>query len=170
MNRIFSFGLKHKGKIFIAIAVILILFVAFHSFNNIEKRFEKIHCEATPCTDSLCLHWNDSLQRCGTADALFNEAQRTKNERLFQANDSLHTLLLATIAKEDSLIAQYISHTNKLEEQIKTVDIYSHRLKKIEVLDSLFLKLRTEEYLNLEKIHNERIRQLKLSKPIFQHF
>ena len=144
--------------------------ISFFFFNNIEKHFERIRCEATPCTDSLCLNWNDTLKRCGTADALFYEIQRKKNERLYRANDSLHKLLLATIAKEDSLIDRYISYTNKIEEQIKAVDVYAYRLRKIEVLDSLFLRLKSEEFLNLERIRNERIRQQKQLKRMLQHF
>lgn len=170
MNKFKSFIVKYKRKITAILVVVFIIIISFFFFNNVEKSFERIRCEATLCTDSLCLIWNDSLKRCGTAGALFYETQRRENERLYRVNDSLHKLLLTTIAKEDSLIDQYVSYTNKIEEQIKAVDIYTYRLRKIEMLDSLFFRLKSEEFLNLERIRNERIRQQKQFKLIFQLF
>lgn len=33
-------------------------------------------CNRTPCTDSLCMHWNKSIKRCGTSAALLKEQDR----------------------------------------------------------------------------------------------
>ena len=33
-------------------------------------------CNRTPCTDSLCMHWNKSIERCGTSAALLKEQNR----------------------------------------------------------------------------------------------
>ena len=143
----------------VAIAVIVVLGVFF---DTIEKKIERIHCEATPCTDSLCLHWNDSLNRCGTAEALFREIQLKRNEKEKHVNDSLHNLLLAAIKKEDSLITQYTLYTNRVEEQIKAIDIYSKILKKNEMLDSIFNRLRGQELMILEKKRKELIKPNRL--------
>lgn len=33
-------------------------------------------CNRTPCIDSLCMHWNKSIKRCGTSAALLKEQDR----------------------------------------------------------------------------------------------
>lgn len=62
--------------------VLIILIVNFLSAcDDYEEKLQRERCEATPCTDSLCLHWNSILKRCGTEIALLNEHKRVSLER-----------------------------------------------------------------------------------------
>ena len=102
----------------------LLLFFFIIGCENINKPVEKIFslknekekCEKTPCTDSICLHWNVSLQRCGTESALVKELDRKKK------SDSLLIL-----SKDSIKIQKY-----QLE-QIK---------KDLEIIDSLNREIR----------------------------
>ena len=162
MNPDQSCSPQKKLLIALIFVIVFVFILGYNFFDVIEKKIERIHCEATPCTDSLCLHWNDSLNRCGTAEALFREIQLKRNEKEKQVNDSLHNLLLAAIKKEDSLITQYTLYTNRVEEQIKAIDIYSKILRKNEMLDSIFNRLRGQELMILEKKRKELIKPNRL--------
>jgi len=69
----------------------------------------KKRCEATPCMDSLCLHWNPELKRCGTSVALNVEWRIKKQEQigyLSKENDSLEKEVKYLKQKNDSLLSQ----------------------------------------------------------------
>lgn len=70
--------------------------------NMLRKR-----CEATPCMDSLCLHWSPELKRCGVPAALIVEYYLKNKERvenISEENDSLKKELSILKYQNDSLL------------------------------------------------------------------
>jgi hypothetical protein len=63
------------------LTISILFFVGCESINEtFGQKTAKEKCDETPCTDSLCLHWNDLLQRCGTETAFVKELTRKKVE------------------------------------------------------------------------------------------
>lgn len=109
----------------------LFLFVGcdFIDNNFTPTKTLKEKCEETPCTDSLCLHWDDVIQRCGTYSALTKERLRKKKDL-------------------EDIFAYYtdstqIQHLKEIQEQIKISDSTYHeiinQLKKNN-LDSIYFQ------------------------------
>ena len=97
----------------------------------------KKKCNETPCTDSLCLHWDAVLERCGTASALAKERARKKIEE--------DSLLL--IYKDGVINQQRIKEFRQIEVDFKTIDSLSQNILRLvdknkKRADSIWLKSR----------------------------
>lgn len=61
--------------------ILLSVLAILTSCHENEGLSRKEQCLRTPCTDSLCLIWDDQLERCGTPAALSNEKQRISPDK-----------------------------------------------------------------------------------------
>ena len=102
-------------KVFI-IAISILFFVGCESIDKIfSQKNAKEKCEKTPCTDSVCLHWNDSLQRCGTDSALVKELIRKRK------SDSL------LILSKDSITIQR-QQLEQIKKDLETIDCLNREI------------------------------------------
>ena len=124
-------------KVFI-IAISILFFVGCESIENkFGQKSAKEKCEETPCTDSLCLHWDDSLQRCGTESALIKEKIRMKREIAYIFN----TIEDSTEIKQLESINKYLELKDSLTNEV---------LKKLkenkEKTDSIYFQMRMNNF------------------------
>lgn len=120
-------------KAFILVISILFFMGCESVQNSFSQKSAKEKCEETPCTDSLCLHWSDSLQRCGTESALMKEQDRKKSEivYMFKAiEDSAEIKQLESInkylEKKNSLMKEIL---NKLKENKENTDSIYYQIR-----------------------------------------
>ena len=62
-----------------------IFFVSVFTACTDESSIRREECLKTPCTDSLCLIWDNTIKRCGTPTALYNETKRLKGDNVESA-------------------------------------------------------------------------------------
>ena len=117
-----------KFKIY---AIIVSSFFLMGCFNEYDEAYQKKRCEATPCLDSLCMHWSYELKRCGTEAALQKEVERRNNEvraRIVENKDSLYKEYLNMMNRSNS---QYDSLMNEIDIFVKNQELFE---KKIDIL------------------------------------
>lgn len=116
---------------------LLILATTFFActYENTEDVLRK-RCEATPCTDSLCLHWDPIIKRCGTEEALLNEYKRLSPEayeKILQSNDSLRAIQLEQqenhLKTKDSLLVLFSKKMKELEDKDILLDSMLYQMK-----------------------------------------
>ena len=107
----------------IALLILVTFFVA--CTDEYAEDVLRERCEATPCTDSLCLHWDPIIKRCGTEEALLNEYKRISPEayeKILQRNDSLRVIQLEQQEKhlktKDSLLVLFSKKMKEHKGQI----------------------------------------------------
>ena len=97
-------------------------------FNEYDEAYQKKRCEATPCLDSLCMHWSYELKRCGTEAALQKEVERRNNEvrtRIVVKNDSLYKEYLNVMNRSN---AQYDSLMKEIDDFVKKQKLYEEKI------------------------------------------
>lgn len=101
-----------------------------------QKKIKEL-CDETFCTDSLCLHWDYSLHRCGTASALEKERlwrnREMSNLLMFNEKDARKQQLYEIrreAEEEDSLTRGIMFMLESNEKRIDTI-YHKIRVKKI---------------------------------------
>lgn len=133
------------------IKIILLLILATTFIACMDEYSEDVlrkRCEATLCTDSLCLHWDPIIKRCGTEEGLLNEYKRISPEayeKILQNIDSLRIMQLEQQEKhlktKDSLLVLF---SKKMKE---------HKDKDI-LLDSMLYQMKLNHFCKTVKKEN----------------
>lgn len=121
------------------IKIILLLFFTATFLACTDEYAEDVlreRCEATPCTDSLCLHWDPIIKRCGTEEALLNEYKRISPEtyeKILQSNDSLRVIQLEQQEKhlktKDSLLVLFSKKMKENKDKDVLLDSMLYQMK-----------------------------------------
>ena len=106
----------------ILLMLIVLVIMGCDTFNKTFGQSDlKKKCNETLCTDSLCLHWDVQLERCGTSSALINERLRKKIEE-----DSLLQML-----KDGVVNQERIKQLRQIESDFKTIDSLSQNILRL---------------------------------------
>ena len=119
---------------------IILLLILIESFiactDEYAEEVLRKRCEATPCTDSLCLHWDPVIKRCGSEEAILNEYKRISPEayeKILQSNDSLRVLQLKQQEKhlktKDSLLVLFSKKMKEHKNKDALLDSMLHQMK-----------------------------------------
>lgn len=123
-------------------------------------------CNRTPCTDSLCMHWNKSIKRCGTSAALLKE-----QDRLGAISLELFKRLI-----EDKLDSQYRftqelekKRTSKVDSLLIILENNYKGSKKITTQIREYLK-DTSDYVEIDKHRNDLLKDLEKDEKTYNIF
>ena len=84
-------------------------------FDEYSTENQRKRCEATPCTDTLCLIWNPIINRCGTKTALQEEVDRQAHNDIYYHLDNIDSLQKMQI----KIIEKHIQYIDSLDTLLK---------------------------------------------------
>ena len=120
--------------------------------NEVASR--KDECLRTPCTDSLCVVWDDVLQRCGTPNALKMEHRRLENNHHKKREGDDEKVTPASIM----LNRIHIRRNERIIDSIKILDSESNKsISALEMLNAEYGAALSD----LEQKHNVETQRLK---------
>ena len=135
-------------KSLLATAIIFFAILIATHLNNFNENNLKEICEATPCTDSTCLHWDSHLKRCGTRSALNHEKYESILEFTFFQQDSL-SIFLSNIKKQnDDFLKKYSSFIKLIEKNELFTDSIIDQMKRRTYCDSIKLTKTLNKHIN----------------------
>ena len=116
-------------KLIILLSIFFIAGCEFYDVYFFQVKSKKEKCEETLCMDSLCYHWSDFLQRCGTEPAL--------------ARDSVRKV------KMDSM---FVFSKSDIIKQKQELELMKENLKKIDSLSILINRIIRENEKKIDSI------------------
>lgn len=113
-------------------------------FDEYSEENQRKRCEATPCTDTLCLIWNPIIKRCGTRSALQEEIDKQAHKKInygLGEIENLQEMQIKIIKKNiqyiDSLDTLLKKKMNEYEKKEFRIDSVVKRINQINYCKSL---------------------------------